>query len=102
MNKKPTLVKKSQGLFSKLREIRDNDQGIVTFHFEEKTSFNDYKGKDTNAPVETEEVGRKWTVQQPINKSVFFTDRGKPADLENVVQLFKDLADDMGAKYFTI
>jgi hypothetical protein len=99
---KPTLVKKSQGLHSKLRETRESGQGIVTYHFEEVKTFNDHKGDPTNKAVVTEEVGRKWTIQQPINNEVFFNHKGKHVQLDEVAELLKDIASDIGAKYFTI
>lgn len=111
MSKKQELVKRSQGLYSKLREIYENGQGIVNYHFEEIKSFNDYskhdianypKDKELPKPHVIEEKGKKWTIQQPINKEVFFNEKGKHNQLEDVVQLFKDIADDMGAKYFSI
>lgn len=108
---KPTLKSNNQGLFATLRQVRESDNGVITYHFEDKKSFHDYSKhdipnypKDKGLPkAETvEEKGRTWSVSQPINKQVFFTDKGKLRDLEEVVQLFKDTADDMGAKYFTI
>ena len=102
MSNKPTLVKKSQGLYSQLREIRESDQGIITYHFEEKTSYNEHNGDPESKPTIIEEVGKKWTIQQPINKAVFFNQKGKFETLENVINLFKDTASDLGAKYFTI
>ena len=99
---KSTLKPNNQGLFAVLRQVRESDNGVITYHFEEKKSFKDYKGDPSNKPVVIEEKGKTWSVSQPINKQVFFTDKGKLRDLEEVVQLFKDTADDMGAKYFTI
>jgi hypothetical protein len=97
-----TIVKKSQGLSSKLREARESSQGIVTYHFEELVSYNDHKGDASNKPITTEEVRRKWTIQQPINNQVFLNFKGKPESLETVANILKDSAHDMGAKYFTI
>ena len=108
---KPTLKSNNQGLFATLRQVRESDNGVITYHFEEKKSFNDYSKHDLSklSPTEplpkadvSEETGKTWSVSQPINKQVFFDQKGKTRDLEEVVQLFKDTADDMGAKYFTI
>ena len=99
---KPTLKSNNQGLFATLRQVRESDNGVITYHFEEKKSFKDYKGDPSNKPVVTEETGKTWSVSQPINKQVFFDQKGKTRDLEEVVQLFKDTAEDIGAKYFTI
>jgi len=102
MNNKPTLVKKSQGLISKLREARESGQGMVTYHFEEETLFNDYKGNAENNFIVKKEVGRKWSIQQPINNQLFINFKGKPESLEAVANILKDTAHDLGAKYFTI
>ena len=101
---KPVLVKKEDGLFGKLKQIFQENNGVITFHFETKTSFKDYKGDINNVPVtsEVEETARKWSQTQPINKEIFFDSRGKRLHLEQVVQLFRDLCEDRGAKYFTI
>ena len=108
---KPTLKSNNQGLFATLRQVRESDNGVITYHFEEKKSFKDYskhdipnypKDKELAKPDNVEEKGKTWSVSQPINKQVFFDQKGKTRDLEEVVQLFKDTADDMGAKYFTI
>jgi len=99
---KPTLVKKSQGLYSQLREIRESGQGIVNYYFETETSFKDYKGDPKNVPVLTEEVFKKWSIQQPINPQIFFTDKGRNESLEKVAEIFKDTMHDLGAKYFTV
>lgn len=111
MNIKPTLKPNNQGLFAVLRNVRESDNGIITYHFEEKKSFNDYSKHDLSKlsptqplpkPNVVEEIGRKWTISQPINKQVFLDAKGKNQSLENVVQLFKDTCEDLGAKYFTI
>lgn len=73
-NKKP-----QEGLFSALKRARETNQGTVTFHFED----------------DTKQV-------QAINSSVFYDERGKPQDLEKVVQVFKDICHDLQAKYFVI
>ena len=99
---KPTLKSNNQGLFATLLHVLVIDNGVITDHFEEKKSFKDYKGDPSNKPVITEETGKTWSVSQPINKQVIYDKKGKTRDLEEVVQLFKDTADDMGAKYFII
>lgn len=108
---KPTLVKKSQGLYSQLRQARESGQGIVTYHFEEKKEFHDYskydltkltKNQPLPKPQIIEEVGKKWSQQQSINQDIFFTSKGKFEDLEKVAEIFKNTAHDLGAKYFTI
>jgi hypothetical protein len=101
---KPVLVKKEDGLFAKLKQIFQENNGVITFHFEKKNTFRDYKGDIKNVPVTTEieETARKWSQSQPINKEIFFDSRGKRLHLEQVVQLFRDLCEDKGAKYFTI
>jgi hypothetical protein len=111
MIKKPTLKSNNQGLFATLRQVRERDNGVVTYHFEEEKSFNDYSQYDLEKLSKTQplpkgkivvEKGRTWTQSQPINKQVFFNEKGKHRDLEEIVQLFKDTADQLGAKYFTI
>lgn len=102
MSKSITIVKKSQGLFSTLRQVRESNQGIVVYHFEESVSYNDYKSDPSNKPITTEEVRRKWTIQQPINAGIFTNNKGKNNSLEDVAEIFKTTAHDLGAKYFTI
>ena len=101
---KPVLVKKENGLFGKLKEVFQENNGVITFHFENKVTFRDYKGDIKNVPVtsESEEKVQTWSQTMPINKEVFFDGRGKRLHLESVVQLFRDLCEDRGAKYFTI
>lgn len=108
---KSTLKSNNQGLFATLRQVRESDNGVVTYHFEEEKSFDDYSQYDIeklpkNQPLPkgktTVEKGRVWTQSQPINKQVFFNEKGRHKDLEEIVQLFKDTADQLGAKYFTI
>ena len=103
-NVKPVLVKKQEGLFAKLKQIFQENNGVITFHFENKVTFNDYKGDPKNVPVisESENHVQTWSQTMPINKEVFFDAKGKRLHLESVVQLFKDLCEDRGAKYFTI
>jgi hypothetical protein len=103
-NAKPVLVKKQDGLFAKLKEVFQENNGVITFHFENKVTFKDYKGDPKNVPVtsESEEKVQKWSQTMPINKEVFFDQKGKRLHLESVVQLFRDLCEDRGAKYFTI
>ena len=97
------LTSKGQGLFAKLRVIRDSDkEAVVTYCFEEKKSFNDYRGNPKNFPYNVEEKGLEWKVQQPINRDIFFDSKGKFRDLEEVANIFKATAHDLGAKYFVL
>lgn len=106
--KKPIiLVKKSNdSLFSKLREARDQNNGVVTYFFEEKVEFNDYQGNiDKNPrPIKniSEKYVNKWSQSQSINKEVFVDHKGKNVSLDSVVALFRDTCEDLGAKYFTV
>lgn len=106
--KKPILlVKKSNdSLFSKLREARDQNNGVVTYFFEEEVEFNDYQGNiDKNPrPIKntSEKCVRKWSQSQSINKEVFVDHKGKNVSLDSVVALFRDTCEDLGAKYFTV
>ena len=45
---KPTLKSNNQGLFATLRQVRESDNGVITYHFEEKKSFNDYSKHDNS------------------------------------------------------
>lgn len=102
-NTKKKTISKGQGLFARLRVIRESDrEAIVTYCFEEKKTFNDYNGDPKNKPKSVEEKGREWKIQQPINKDIFFEANGKPKALENVAEIFKSTADDLGAKYFVV
>ena len=96
LKNKPTLVKKSQGLYSQLRQARDSGQGQVIYNFEvDREVFN----KETKS---FEIKKHKWSQQQPINPDIFFTSKGRFEDLEKVAEIFKDTAHDLGAKYFTV
>ena len=97
LNKKPILVKKSQGLFSILRQIRESGQGQVTYNFEEENTFKDLK----TGKIEVSSV-RKWSQQQPINTALFYTEKGKFEDLDKIIDIFIDTTNDIGAKYFTL
>lgn len=102
-NTKKKIISKGQGLFARLRAIRESDtETVVTYCFEEKKTFNDYDGDPTNKPKSVEEKGREWKMQQPINKDIFFENNGRPKALEDVAEIFKSTADDLGAKYFVV
>jgi DNA replication initiation complex subunit (GINS family) len=108
MNNSKNLIKKEESLFSKLANIREENNGTITFHFESVNTFNDYQGdsdpKSHKKPVITkcEESVVKWSQIQPINKEIFFNEKGKRLPLKEVAQLLVDLTNDRGAKYFTI
>ena len=66
---KPTLKSNNQGLFATLRQVRESDNGVITYHFEEKKSFNDYskhdipiypKDEELPKPDNVEEKGKTW------------------------------------------
>lgn len=63
----------------KLQKVKDNDSGIITFHFEDG-------GKQ----------------RQPINKALFIDDRGKDLSLEKVAIKINEIAHDLKAKYYII
>jgi len=102
------LIKKKESLFSKLANIREENNGVITFHFESVNTFNDYQGdsdpESHKKPVITkcDESVVKWSQVQPINKEIFFNEEGKRLPLTQVTQLLVDLTNDRGAKYFTI
>ena len=88
-------IVKSQGLFSKLREVRESNQGVVIYHFEViREVFNKQTGL-------FEFRNHTWTQQSPINPAIFLTSKGKNEDLEKVADIFKTSADDLGAKFFS-
>lgn len=76
---KPINKAANTGLFTQLKVIRQSNQGTVTFHFEDGTKQ-----------------------VQNINSSIFYDEKGRQQDLDKVVQTFKDISHDLGAKYFTI
>lgn len=108
MNNSQNLIKKEESLFSKLANIREENNGVITFHFESVNTFNDYQGdndpKSKKSPVITKcnDSVVKWQQVQPINKQIFFDEKGKRLKLQEVAQLLVDLTNDKGAKYFTI
>lgn len=89
-------IEKKQSLTDKLAEIRESKQGIITYHFEKESEV---LNKETD---QFEIVKTISTQQQPINDAVFYNEKGKFEKLENVAQIFKDTAHDLGAKYFTL
>lgn len=113
-NVKPQLSKqissnktnKSNGLYSKLRAIREGDsEAVITYHFVEKKTHNDYGGdanpKNTKFSV-VEEKGREWKQISTINKECFTDHKGKNIPLDDVLALFVESCTDRGASHFDI
>lgn len=72
-------MNKSATILERLQIVKNNDSGIITFHFEDG-------GKQ----------------RQPINKKMFIDDRGKDLSLDKVAIKINDIAHDLKAKYYII
>ncbi len=72
-------MNKSATILERLEIVRNNDSGIITFHFEDG-------GKQ----------------RQPINKKIFIDDKGKNLPLEKVAIKINEISHDLGAKYYII
>ena len=72
-------MNKSLTAIQRLEIVKNNDSGIITYHFEDG-------GKQ----------------RQPINKKIFIDDRGKDLSLEKVAIKINEIAHDLGAKYYII
>lgn len=72
-------MKKGNSLIGKLIKAKTENNGVVTFYFEDNTSRS-----------------------QDINKEVFLDEKNKELPLYKVIQKFNDIAHDIGAKRFEI
>lgn len=72
-------MKKPLTVIDKLRIVKNNDSGTITYHFEN---------------------GSKQ--RQPINKALFLDDRGKELSLDKVAIKINEIAHDLKAKYYII
>ena len=72
-------MNKSMNIVDRLRIVKQNDSGIITFHFEDG-------GKQ----------------RQPINKAIFIDERGKDLPLEKVAIKINEIAHDLKAKYYVV
>lgn len=66
-------------VIDRLKIVKSNDSGIITYHFEN---------------------GSKQ--RQPINKQIFIDERGKELSLEKVAIKINEIAHDLKAKYYII
>ena len=72
-------MNKSLSIIDRLRIVKQNDSGIITFHYEDG-------GKQ----------------RQPINKKIFIDEKGKDLSLEKVAIKINEIAWDLKAKYYII
>jgi hypothetical protein len=102
----PNKINKSNGLYAKLRAIRNGDsEAVVVYHFIEKKTHNDYGGDSNpkNTKFNTvEEKGREWKQVATINKECFYDVKGKTLPLDDVLALFVETTADLGATRFEI
>jgi hypothetical protein len=102
----PNKINKSNGFYAKLRDIRDgNSEAVVTYHFKEDVTHNDYGG-DPNPKNEKYTVvsnpGREWKQVSTINHQIFFDAKGKYKQLDDVLALLVETTADLGAQRFEI
>jgi|694.fasta_scaffold52593_9 hypothetical protein len=102
----PNQINKSNGLYAKLRAIKNGDsEAVITYHFIEKKTFNDYGGDNNpkNKSFHTiEEKGREWKQVTPINTQCFYDTKSKAIPLDDVLALFVETTADLGATRFEI
>jgi len=102
----PNKINKSNGLYAKLRAIRNGEsEAVVTYHFQDKITHHNYNGDDNpknKVFTVVEEKGKEWKIVSSINKECFFDSRGKALQLDDVLALFVETTADLGATRFEI
>lgn len=96
---KHSILNSSTRLLKALQEIHYNQGGTVSYVFvEERLEFS-----DTHPLGKT--VKKKSTLSAPVNPQVFFEEnKGKLSrrSPQDVIGVFQDSCDDMGATYFVL